>query len=81
MRQVYDFAVVVPSAKTSKKLMDLIDEKLSIRIKRQGYLDMYNGINIYQTCYYIKNNVKTFVDKVFKQHIATWMKTSYSSPN
>jgi hypothetical protein len=81
MRQVDDFAIAAPNAKTSDKLMDLIDKKLSIPIKQQRYLDMYNGIDIYQTCYYIKITVKTFVDKVFKQHIATWMKTSHPSLN
>ena len=59
--------------------MDLIDDKLSIPIKRQGYLDMYNGVDIYQTRHYIKINIKSFVDKVFAKHIATWMKTSYST--
>ncbi len=71
MRQVDDFAVAAPNAKTSDILMDLIDKNISIPIKQQGYLDMYNGGNIYQTCYYIKINVKTFVNKVFEQHIIT----------
>jgi hypothetical protein len=81
MRQVDDFAEAAPNSKTSDMLMDLIDNKLSIPIKRQGYLDMYNGVNIYQTCHYIKLNVKTFVEKVFECHIATWMKTSYPLSN
>jgi hypothetical protein len=42
---------------------------------------MYNGVNIYQTCHYIKLNVKTFIEKVFERHITTWMKTSYFTPN
>ena len=81
MRQVDDFAIASPDAKTSDMLMDLIDDKLSIPIKRQGYLNMYNGVDIYQTRHYIKINIKTFVDKVFAKHIASWMKTSYPSPN
>ncbi len=52
MHQVDDFAVAAPNAKTSNMLMDLINEKISIPIKRQGYLDMYNGVNIHQTCHY-----------------------------
>jgi hypothetical protein len=81
MRQVDDFAIASPDAKTSDMLMDLIDDKLSIPTKRQGYLDMYNGVDIYQTCHYIKINIKSFIDKVFAKHIATWMKTSYLTPN
>ncbi len=81
MLQVDDFTMAAPNAKTSDMLMDLIDEKISIPIKRQGYLDTYNGVNIYQTRHYIKLNVKTFIKKVFECHIATWMKTSYPTPN
>ena len=81
MRQVDDFAIAAPDQNTSDQIMDLIDIKLSVPIKRQGYLDMYNGVDICQTRHYIKLSVKTFVDKVFQRHLATWMKTSYPMPN
>ena len=81
LRQVDDFAIAAPDEKTSDMLMDLIDERLSEPIKRQGYLDLYNGVDIVQTRQYIKLNVKTFVDKVFAKHIKSWMKTSYPTPN
>ena len=81
MRQVDNFAIAAKDTTTSDLIMDLIDERLSIPIKRQGYLDMYNGADIYQTWYYIKISIKTFIDKVFAKHISTWMKTSYPSPN
>ncbi len=61
--------------------MDLIDDKLCIPIKRQGYLDMYNGVDILQTKHYIKLSVKTFINKVFESHIATWIKTCYPMPS
>jgi hypothetical protein len=80
MRQVDDFAIAAPDAKTSDILMDMIDDRLSIPIKRQGYLDMYNGIDILQTRHYIKINVRTFVDKIFEPYLATWMKTAYPTP-
>jgi hypothetical protein len=81
MRLVDDFAIAAPDKLTSEILMDIIDDKLKIPIKRQGYLDMYNGVNVLQTRHYIKINVKMFIDKVFKHHIATWMKTSYPTLN
>ena len=81
LRQVDDFAIAAPDAKTSDLVMDLIDDKLTILIKRQGYLDMYNGVDVYQMLDYIKINIKTFVDKAFAKHISTWMKTSYPTPN
>jgi hypothetical protein len=81
MQQVDDFAIATPDAKTSDMLMALINKKLSIPIKRQGYLDMYNGVDIYQTKHYIKLNVKRFINKVFVKHIKTWMKMSYPTPH
>ena len=79
--QVDDFAIAAPDAKTSDMLMDLIDKKLSIPIKRQGYLNMYNGVDVYQTRNYIKINIKTFINKAFAKRISTWMRTSYPTPN
>jgi hypothetical protein len=40
MWQVDDFTISAPDERTSEILMDLIEDKLSIPIKRQGYLDM-----------------------------------------
>ncbi len=54
MRQVDDFTIAAPDTRTADILMNLIDNHLKIPIKRQGYLDMYNGVNIQKTRYYIK---------------------------
>ena len=45
-RQVDDFAVAAPIERTAMILLDMIDDKLTIPMKRQGYLDMYNGIDV-----------------------------------
>jgi len=37
-RQVDDFAIAAPDAKTADILLDMLDEKLTIPIKRQGFL-------------------------------------------
>jgi hypothetical protein len=79
-RQVDDFALAAPDAKTADVLLDLIDDKLKIPVKRQGYLDMYNGIDVLQTRHYIKNSITSFINKVFEKHLATWMKSVYPSP-
>ena len=73
MRQVGDFAIATPDARTVDLLLDMIDDKLTIPVKQQGYLDMYNGINVLQTRHYIKVSVQSFIKKVFEKHIATWM--------
>ena len=43
-RQVNDFAIAALNQCTATILLDLIDDELSIPMKRQGYLDMSNGI-------------------------------------
>jgi hypothetical protein len=49
MRQVDDFAVASPDERTASILLDMIDDKLTIPMKRQGFLDMYNGVDVLQT--------------------------------
>jgi hypothetical protein len=80
MQQVDDFAIAAPDARTSNILIDLIDNCLKIPIKCQGYLDMYNGVDILQTQYYIKMSVRTYIKKICEPYFATWMKTSYPIP-
>ena len=52
-RQVDDFAVAAPDEHTANVLFDMIDDKLTIPMKQQGFLDMYNGIDVVQTRHYI----------------------------
>jgi hypothetical protein len=47
--QVDDFAVAVPNECIANILLDMIDDFLFIPMKCQGYLDMYNGIDVLQT--------------------------------
>jgi hypothetical protein len=61
--QVDDFAIAAPDEKTADILLNLIDNQLSIPIKQQGLLDMFNGINVTQTRDYIKINCHTYIDK------------------
>ena len=52
--QVDDIAVAAPNEHTTTVLLDMIDSKLTIPMKRQDFLDMYNGIDVIQTQHYIK---------------------------
>jgi hypothetical protein len=49
MHQVDDFAIATPDKCTADILLDMLDDCLSIPIKCQGYLDMFNGVNVTQT--------------------------------
>ena len=73
LRQVDNFAITTSDPKTADILLDMLDERLSISIKRQGYLDMFNGIDVTQTWDYIKISCKLFIDKYCDKHLATWM--------
>ncbi len=53
----------------------MLDECLSIPIKCQGYLDMFDGINITQTRDYIKINCHSFVEKACEKYLTSCMHT------
>ncbi len=72
-RQVDDFAIAAPDEKTADILLDLIDDQLSIPIKRQGLLDMFNGINVTQTQDYIKIDCHTYIDKFCEKYTNSWL--------
>ncbi len=51
--QVDDFAIAVPDIHTTNILLNKINDYLFTPVKSQGYLNMYIGIDITQTRYYI----------------------------
>ncbi len=72
-QQVDDFAITAPDKKTSDILLDLLNDQLSIPLKQQGLLDMFNGINVLQTSNYIKIDCHTYIDKFCKKYLNTWL--------
>jgi hypothetical protein len=72
-RQVNDFAVAAPDEKTANILLNMIDDRLLIPMKRQGFLVLYNGIDVLQTCYYIKILCTTYTDKICDKYLSSWM--------
>ena len=77
-RQVDDFAIAAPNEHTANVLFDMIDDKLTIPMKRQGYLDMYNGIDVVQTRHYIKISCTSYINKICDKYLQTWMR-NYTS--
>jgi hypothetical protein len=72
-RQVDNFAIATADKKTANIHLDLLDNELSIPLKQQGLLDMFNGINVTQTRDYIKIDCHTYVDKFCKKYLHTWL--------
>ncbi len=76
MQQVDDFAISVPSQRIANHLLDLIDDKLSIPMKRQGLVTLYNGLDILQTQDYNKVSCKMYIDRISNIHLDHgWMKS------
>ena len=71
MRQVDDFAISAPSQRIAYHLLDLIDEKLTIPIKRQGLVTLYNGLDILQTRDYIEYVVRRTSTKLANYTLLT----------
>ena len=46
----------------------------SVCLKQLGPVDLFNGIDIEQTKYYIKLNCKTYIEHICERHLAAWMK-------
>jgi hypothetical protein len=74
MRQVDDFTVATPDERTATILLDMIDEKLTILMKRQGFLDMYNGVDVHQTHDYIKIACTSYINKICDKYLNGWMR-------
>jgi hypothetical protein len=79
MQQVDKFAISAPNAHTADVLLDMLDDHLTIPIKQQGNIDMYNGIDILQMRHYVQLSCTSFIDKICEKYLATWMKHMYAS--
>jgi hypothetical protein len=75
IQQVDDFAITAPDQHSADILLDMLDDQLAIHIKHQGFLDMFNSINLTQTRDYIKIDCHSFDEKAFEKYLASWMHT------
>jgi hypothetical protein len=76
MWQVHYFAISVPPQRIANHLLNLIDDKLSIPMKRQGLVTLYNGLDILQTKDYIKVSCETYINQISNIHLDHgWIKS------
>ncbi len=78
-RQVDDFAVAASDERTANILLDMIDDRLTIPMKRQGFLYMYNGINVLQTRHYVKISCATYINKICEKYLLSRMRNFTST--
>jgi hypothetical protein len=80
-RQVNNFTITAPDERTANILPDKIDDELFIPMKWQGFLDMFNGIDVAQTRDYIKVSCTTFINKICEKDLKSWMQNFMSTDN
>jgi hypothetical protein len=73
LRQVDDFAVAATLESITQQVFDLIDDHLTIPLKRLGLVTLFNGIDIQQTQDYIKINCSTFLERICDKYLDGWL--------
>jgi hypothetical protein len=73
MRQVDNFAIAALDQRTVDILLDMLDNKLTMPIKCQGLLDMFNGVDDVQTRHYIEIDCHTYIDKFCAKYLDSWL--------
>jgi hypothetical protein len=81
MRQVDNFVITALDQCTADILVDMLDNNLTMPIKRQGLLDMFNGVNVIQTSHYIKIDCHTYIDKICAKYLDLWLNKVSLSEN
>jgi hypothetical protein len=78
-QQVDNFAIAAPNEQTANILLDMIDDTLMILIKRQVYIDLYNGIDVLQMQHYIKISCTLYITNICDKYLTSWMQNLTST--
>jgi hypothetical protein len=60
---VDDFALATENEETAQYFFDVLDDKLTMPMKRLGLITLFNGVDVLQTNYYVKNSCQTYLEK------------------
>ncbi len=71
--QVDDFAISAPNKQMANILLDMIDDRLMIPMKRQGFINMYIRIVVLQMQQYIKISCISYITKICEKYLMSWM--------
>ena len=72
-RQVDDFALATTTRDIADKVFDQLDSQLRIPMRRLGLITIYNGLDIQQSCYFIKVYIATWLRKMLQPYFNTWL--------
>jgi hypothetical protein len=78
-QQVDNFAIAAPNKQTANILLDMIDDRLMIPMKRQGFIYMYNSIDVLQTQHNIKISCMSYITKKCDKCLMSWMQNFTST--
>lgn len=73
-RQVDDFEFATTSIDLATSFYDAIDDHLTMPIKRQGLVTLFNGIDILQSRNFIKLSAETYIEKMGAKYLDMWHK-------
>jgi hypothetical protein len=73
LRQVDDFCIAAPTQSIANHIFDLIDEHLTIPLKRLGLVDLFNSVDILQTKHYVKISCTTYLERICEKYLDSWM--------
>jgi hypothetical protein len=73
-RQVDDFEFATSSISLANSFYDAIDDHLTMPIKRQGLVTLFNGVDILQSRNYIKISAETYIEKMGSKYLEMWHK-------
>ena len=68
LRQVDDFSVSAKQASTCSDIIKYINSKMSMDVKDLGLIGRFNGVDIFQTKYYIKLTSERYITKMLQSH-------------
>ncbi len=79
--QVDNFAIATPNERTANILLDMLDKKLTMPIKQQDLLDMFNGVDATQTKHYIEIDCHTYAERFCAKYLDSWLHTIPTTEN
>ena len=80
LRQVDDFAVSCQDRELATTIINQINDQMTIdEVKELGMITRFNGIDVLQTCDYVKLYNQTYIEKILEQH--AWIHQGDEIPN
>lgn len=68
LRQVDDFSVAAKDRAICSAIISYINSKMSMDVKDLGLIDRFNGMDIFQTKYYVKITCEKYLAKMLQAH-------------